>query len=151
VIHAIYDRIVVERPRFVSVRLTSAAYQHGAGARVAGCCNGAPDRCRTRDFNLHHPDRGPRWMAGRGEAASMREGYRRGELPLLAPHGRLTSSLPTSQAAARCQMRRRVLAFGPAQPKGTWPISGLDLPQHRADLRRASRGMARRADTGAAL
>jgi hypothetical protein len=29
VIHAIYDRIVVEGPRFVSVRLTSAAYQHG--------------------------------------------------------------------------------------------------------------------------
>jgi len=27
--HAIYERIVVEGPRFVSVRLTPAAYRHG--------------------------------------------------------------------------------------------------------------------------
>jgi hypothetical protein len=29
VIHAVYERIVVEGPRFVGVRLTPAAYQHG--------------------------------------------------------------------------------------------------------------------------
>lgn len=29
VIHAVYERIVVEGPRFVAVRLTPAAYQHG--------------------------------------------------------------------------------------------------------------------------
>ena len=28
-IHAVYQRIVVEGPRFVGVRLTPAAYQHG--------------------------------------------------------------------------------------------------------------------------
>jgi hypothetical protein len=29
VIHTVYERIVVEGPRFVSVRLTPAAYRHG--------------------------------------------------------------------------------------------------------------------------
>jgi hypothetical protein len=29
VIHAIYERIVIEGPRFVGLRLTPAAYRHG--------------------------------------------------------------------------------------------------------------------------
>jgi hypothetical protein len=44
VIHAIYERIVIEGPRFVGLRLTPAAYRDGVGARAARGCYGAPDR-----------------------------------------------------------------------------------------------------------
>jgi Asp-tRNA(Asn)/Glu-tRNA(Gln) amidotransferase A subunit family amidase len=58
--HAIYGRIVVAGPEIVRVRLTSAAYATDWRWRGRKGCSGAPDRCGTRDFNLHHPDRGPR-------------------------------------------------------------------------------------------
>jgi hypothetical protein len=35
VIHAIYERIVIEGPRFIGLRLTSAAYQHGMALALA--------------------------------------------------------------------------------------------------------------------
>jgi len=35
---------------------------------------GAPDRCRTRDFNLHHPHRRSGWVVGCGEAAGVTDG-----------------------------------------------------------------------------
>ena len=37
----------------------------GATAMARSASSGAPDRCWTRDFNLHHPDRGARRVAGR--------------------------------------------------------------------------------------
>jgi len=55
-IHAVYERIVVEGSRFVGLRLTPAAYRHELGACAASGCCGAPDRCRTRDYNLQHAD-----------------------------------------------------------------------------------------------
>src|SRR5674536_84022 len=47
---------------------------HSARVRATRTsCDGAPDRCRTRDSNLRHAHRGPRRVAGRGEAAGMRD------------------------------------------------------------------------------
>ena len=50
VIHAIYERIVIEGPRFVGLRLTPAAYRHGMAlappeavvARPTGFGNAVP-------------------------------------------------------------------------------------------------------------
>ena len=65
VLHAVYDQIVVTGREIVSVRLTPSAYAHGLALALPTGCYGAPDRCWTRDFNLHHPDRGARRVAGR--------------------------------------------------------------------------------------
>jgi hypothetical protein len=52
-------RIRVAGLEIVGVRLTAAALRPRIGAGAARrACNGAPDRYRARDFNLHHPDRG---------------------------------------------------------------------------------------------
>ena len=47
VIHAIYERIVIEGPRFVGLRLTPAAYRHGTARALPEGCYGAPDRSQT--------------------------------------------------------------------------------------------------------
>ncbi len=55
VIHAIYERIVIEGPRFVGLRLTPAAYRHGMALALPEGCYGAPDRIRTCDLRLRRP------------------------------------------------------------------------------------------------
>ena len=57
--HAIYERITVAGLEIVGVRLTASALRAwiGAGAARNGC-NGAPDRCWTRDNSLPDADRG---------------------------------------------------------------------------------------------
>ena len=42
VIHAVYERIVVEGPRFVGVRLTPAAYQHGLALALSDAVMARP-------------------------------------------------------------------------------------------------------------
>ncbi len=60
VIHAIYERIVIEGPRFVGLRHHTGGIPARTRPRAARCCYGAPDRCWTRDYNLQHANRGPR-------------------------------------------------------------------------------------------
>jgi hypothetical protein len=65
-VHAIYETIVIARPRIVSVRLTPSAYAHGlALALPEKVVMARPTGVGHADFNLHHPDRGARRVAGR--------------------------------------------------------------------------------------
>jgi hypothetical protein len=47
VIHAVYERIVIEGPRFVGLRLTPAAYRHGLALAL-------PDAVMARPTGLGH-------------------------------------------------------------------------------------------------
>ena len=60
VIHAVYERIVIEGPRFVGLAPHASRVQARTlvGDARKGC-NGAPDRCRTRVNSLSHAHRGP--------------------------------------------------------------------------------------------
>lgn len=51
---------VVAGPEMVSAPLTPEAYSHAMAMALPQVVMARPDRCSTRDFNLHHPDRRPR-------------------------------------------------------------------------------------------
>jgi len=56
-IHAVFERIVIERQRFVGLRLTPGRVPARICARAARGCDGAPDRIRARGcHNYPHPN-----------------------------------------------------------------------------------------------
>ena len=67
-LHAIYERIVVEGPRIVSARLTPAAYAHGLALALPEEVAKGPDRSRADTsqnpgIDVVMPRRaGPRWV-----------------------------------------------------------------------------------------
>jgi len=47
VIHAVYERIVIEGPRFVGLRLTPAAYRHGLALALPNAVMARPTATRA--------------------------------------------------------------------------------------------------------
>ena len=62
-VQATYQRITVNGPNVVRVKLTPMAERTGLPALLPENVHdewaGAPDRCWTRDYNLQHAYRGP--------------------------------------------------------------------------------------------
>jgi hypothetical protein len=50
VIHAVYERIVIEGPRFVGLRLTPAAYRHGLALALPEAVMARPTMARPTGF-----------------------------------------------------------------------------------------------------
>ena len=48
-IHAVYERIVIEGPRFVGLRLTPAAYRHGTARALPEAVMARPTGVRRAD------------------------------------------------------------------------------------------------------
>lgn len=71
-IHALYERIVIEGPRFVGLRLTPAAYRHGLALAQ-------PEAVMARPTGFNHPDaihfRIPIEGAGEWPTASTESAY----------------------------------------------------------------------------
>jgi len=76
VIHAAYERIVVEGPPFVGLRLTPGGQLARPGAGATGkAANGAPDRCWTREH--FHPRINRSDAINGGDAIGVGESHRR--------------------------------------------------------------------------
>jgi hypothetical protein len=68
VIHAVYERIVIEGPRFVGLRLTPAAYRHGLALALPDAVMARPTgvgrSCTHGAFQLIPIDGAAEWEAG---------------------------------------------------------------------------------------
>ena len=51
-VHAVYERIVIEGPRFVGLRLTPAAYRHGLALALPEAGMARPTGVQRSDFTL---------------------------------------------------------------------------------------------------
>jgi hypothetical protein len=70
VIHAVYERIVVEGPRFVGVRLTPAAYQHGLALALPDAVMARPTGVGRALATFEIPIEGrDEWLAAAGLSA----------------------------------------------------------------------------------
>jgi hypothetical protein len=71
VIHAVYERIVIEGPRFVGLRLTPAAYRHGLALALPDAVMARPTGVEPADaINIRIPieGTGEAWSSGRASA-----------------------------------------------------------------------------------
>jgi hypothetical protein len=69
VIHAVYESIVIEGPRFVGLRLTPAAYRHGLALALRHAVMARPTGVERADaINIRIPIAGTEWRTSRESA-----------------------------------------------------------------------------------
>jgi hypothetical protein len=71
-VHAIYERITVDGPEIVGVRLTAAAYAHGLALALPEKVVMAPDRIQPRGCQKYpDPNRGRKGRSDRRRRLTM--------------------------------------------------------------------------------